>query len=113
MREVKPDLAIGTTPLVQKAKELGIPAIYFTNMVSARPLFGVAGAAAIPAIVATQTKGGNRFARMVEFFDGVGTGENTGYGWQGEPEAHPEARARFRKLREAKAKAAANQAMGS
>ena len=44
MREVQPDLAIGTTPLVQKAKKLGIPAIYFTNMVSARPLFGPAGA---------------------------------------------------------------------
>ena len=42
MMEVRPDLAIGTTPLVQKAKELGIPALYFTNMVSARPLVGPA-----------------------------------------------------------------------
>ena len=57
MMDAKPDLAIGTTPLVQKAKELGIPAIYFTNMVSARPLFGPAGAAAITSIVATQTRG--------------------------------------------------------
>ena len=55
MREVRPDLAIGTTPLVQKAKELGLPAIYFTNMVSARPLFGPAGVAALSRIVATQT----------------------------------------------------------
>ena len=39
-RRPSPDLAIGTTPVVQKAKELGIPALYFTNMVSARPLFG-------------------------------------------------------------------------
>ena len=44
MLDVRPDLAVGTTPLVQKAKELGIPALYFTNMVSARPLFGAAGA---------------------------------------------------------------------
>jgi chlorophyllide a reductase subunit Y len=113
MKDVRPDLAIGTTPLVQKAKEMGIPAIYFTNMVSARPLFGVAGAAAIPAIVATQTRGVNRFSRMVDFFDGVGTGENTGYGTGGVPEPHPDAKARFRKMREAKAKAAANQSMGS
>ncbi len=47
MQDVRPDLAIGTTPLVQKAKELGIPALYYTNMVSARPLFGAAGAGAL------------------------------------------------------------------
>lgn len=105
MREVRPDLAVGTTPLVQKAKELGIPALYFTNMVSARPLFGAAGAGALAALVATQTAGRERFARMVSFFDTVGSGEATGYGWTGVPQAHPEARARFRKLREAKAKA--------
>jgi len=68
MRDVKPDLALGTTPLVQAAKELGIPAVYFTNMVSARPLFGAAGAAALPAIVAAQTAGAERFSRMVSFF---------------------------------------------
>jgi chlorophyllide a reductase subunit Y len=69
MRDVQPDLALGTTPLVQAAKELGIPAVYFTNMVSARPLFGVAGCGALPAIVATQTAGRERFGRMVSFFD--------------------------------------------
>ncbi len=68
MLDVKPDLALGTTPLVQAAKERGIPAVYFTNMVSARPLFGAAGASALPAIVAAQTAGRERFARMVDFF---------------------------------------------
>jgi chlorophyllide a reductase subunit Y len=72
MRDVQPDLALGTTPLVQAAKEQGIPAVYFTNMVSARPLFGAAGAGALPAIVATQTAGRERFSRMVGFFEGVG-----------------------------------------
>ena len=57
MQDVRPDLAVGTTPLVQQAKELGIPAIYFTNMVSARPLFGAAGVGALAAIVAAQTQG--------------------------------------------------------
>ena len=56
MKDVRPDLAIGTTPLVQSAKELGIPALYYTNMVSARPLFGAAGAASLAAIVAAQTR---------------------------------------------------------
>jgi chlorophyllide a reductase subunit Y len=69
MRDVKPDLALGTTPLVQAAKEQGTPAVYFTNMVSARPLFGAAGCAALPAIVATQTAGRERFGRMVDFFE--------------------------------------------
>ncbi len=69
MRDVKPDLALGTTPLVQAAKEIGIPAVYFTNMVSARPLFGAAGCGALPAIVKTQTAGRERFSRMVGFFE--------------------------------------------
>ena len=69
MRDIKPDLALGTTPLVQAAKEIGTPAVYFTNMVSARPLFGAAGCAALPAIVAAQTAGRERFGRMVSFFE--------------------------------------------
>ena len=68
MRDVRPDLAVGTTPLVQAAKEQAIPAVYFTNMVSARPLMGAAGAAALPAIVTAQTAGRERFSRMVSFF---------------------------------------------
>ena len=108
MREVQPDLAVGTTPLVQKAKELGIPALYFTNMISARPLFGPAGAASLAAIVRAQTLGRERFGRMVSFFEGVGTADTAGYGSRGVPKAHPEAKERFRKMREAKVKAAAS-----
>jgi len=77
MREVRPDLAVGTTPVVQKAKELGIPAIYFTNMVSARPLFGPAGAGALAGIVAAQTRGKARFSQMVSFFGGAGAPADT------------------------------------
>ena len=105
MQDVRPDLAVGTTPLVQKAKALGIPALYFTNMVSARPLFGAAGAGALAAIVAAQTKGRERFARMVSFFDKVGAGETAGYGWTDIPKDPPGAKDRYRKAREAKAKA--------
>lgn len=79
MKDAKPDLALGTTPLVQAAKELGMPAIYFTNMVSARPLFGPAGAGSMAGIVAAQTNGKARFSTMVDFFAGVGTGEGAGY----------------------------------
>jgi len=80
MRDVRPDLALGTTPLVQAAKEMAIPALYFTNMVSARPLFGPAGAGSIAGIVAAQTRMRGRFQRMLEFFGEVGQGAEAGYG---------------------------------
>jgi chlorophyllide a reductase subunit Y len=105
MRSARPDLAVGTTPLVQAAKELGIPALYFTNMVSSRPLFGVAGAASLAGIVAGQTRNASRFTQMQGFFDGVGTGEAAGYGWTGKPVEPPGAREKFRKLRAARARA--------
>jgi chlorophyllide a reductase subunit Y len=105
MREVKPDLALGTTPLVQKAKELGIPALYFTNMISARPLFGAAGAGSMASIVAAQTKGRERFSRMVSFFEGIGTPDGAGYGFRDKPVDPPGFRERQRKLQAAKAKA--------
>jgi hypothetical protein len=38
MAEFQPDLAIGTTPVVQAAKQASIPSLYFTNLISARPL---------------------------------------------------------------------------
>ena len=104
MMDVRPDLAVGTTPLVQKAKELGIPALYYTNMVSARPLFGPAGAASLAAIVAAQTKGAERFRRMVGFFEGVGTGTTAGYGWKEKPVEPAGSRERFRKQMAARKK---------
>ena len=105
MLDVRPDLAIGTTPLVQKAKELGIPALYFTNMVSARPLFGAAGAGALAGIVAAQTAGADRFGRMVSFFEGVGAGATAGYGSVGVPVEPKGARERYRKTLAARVKA--------
>lgn len=111
MRETRPDLAVGTTPLVQQAKALGIPALYFTNMVSARPLFGPAGAAGLAGIVAAQTKGRERYGRMVSFFDKVGVGETAGYGFTSVPKEPPGSRDRYRRAREAKQKA--TQAVGS
>jgi len=107
MMDAKPDLAVGTTPLVQKAKELGIPALYFTNMVSARPLFGAPGAGSLAGIVAGQTRGAERFRRMISFFEGVGKGTAAGYGFDGVPKEPSGARDRLRKARAAKAKAEA------
>ena len=42
---------------------------------------------------------------MLNFFEGVGVPEAAGYGWKGVPDLHPEARAKAKKMREARAKA--------
>jgi chlorophyllide a reductase subunit Y len=63
MAEFKPDLAIGTTPVVQKAKEQATPALYFTNLISARPLMGPAGAGSLAAVVNAAIANKARFDR--------------------------------------------------
>ena len=61
MDTFKPDIAIGTTPVVQHAKELSIPSLYFTNLISARPLMGVAGAGSLAEVINTAIAGKERF----------------------------------------------------
>jgi chlorophyllide a reductase subunit Y len=92
VREYAPDLAIGTTPVVQAAKEAGTPALYFTNLISARPLMGAAGAGSLAQVVNAALSNRARFTEMREFFEGVGTGHAAGV-WQDVPRDHPEFRA--------------------
>lgn len=80
----QPDLAIGTTPVVQKAKEKAIPSLYFTNLISARPLMGPAGAGSLAQVVNAAMAGRERFDRMQSFFTGVGQGDTAGI-WQDRP----------------------------
>ena len=72
MEAFEPDLAIGTTPVVQKAKERGIPALYFTNLISARPLMGPAGAGSIAEVVNGAMASKPRFDAMKAFFASEG-----------------------------------------
>ncbi len=74
----EPDLAIGTTPVVQHAKELSIPGLYFTNLISARPLMGVSGAGSLAQVINTAVAGRERFRTMESFFSGVGKGVKSG-----------------------------------
>ncbi|MBP7340375.1 chlorophyllide a reductase subunit Y [Niveispirillum sp.] len=83
--EFKPDLAIGTTPVVQKAKEAGTPALYFTNLISARPLMGPAGPGSLPSVINTAIANKPRFDAMNAFFEGVGTGDAAGI-WEDVPQ---------------------------
>jgi Nitrogenase component 1 type Oxidoreductase. len=107
---IRPDLAIGTTPVVQKAKEMGIPALYFTNLISARPLMGPAGAGSLAQVVNAAIGNADRMGRMRAFFEGVGTGDAAGV-WEGAPNLHPEFRALQQKKLEKKRRAEKAQEM--
>lgn len=94
LHEWKPDLAIGTTPVVQAAKELRTPALYFTNLISARPLMGPAGAGSLGTVINAAIGNKARFDAMSEFFGSTGTGHATGV-WEA-AQGVPQERADFK-----------------
>lgn len=89
---IKPDLAIGTTPVVQHAKERAIPSLYFTNLISARPLMGPAGAGSLAQVVNAAINGAEKMNKMKAFFEGVGAGDTAGV-WSDNPNLRPDFRA--------------------
>ncbi|MFZ4110485.1 MAG: chlorophyllide a reductase subunit Y [Polymorphobacter sp.] len=108
--EYRPDLSIGTTPVVQHAKSHAIPALYFTNLISARPLMGPAGAGSLAQVINGALGNKARFDTMREFFEGVGEGYSAGI-WEDTPSDRPD----FKKKYAAKmiASAKAEEAIGS
>ena len=104
VEEFGPDLAIGTTPVVQHAKQKAIPGLYFTNLISARPLMGPAGAGSLAMVVNAAMANKARFDKMTAFFDGVGSGATAGI-WSETPVDRPEFKAKFAAQRLASAKA--------
>jgi chlorophyllide a reductase subunit Y len=103
MEEFTPDIVIGTTPVVQAAKERAIPALYFTNLISARPLFGPAGAGSLAQVINGALRNRERFEAMRGFFAGVGAGWSAGI-WEDQPEDRPEFREHYRRHLAKKAK---------
>nr|WP_239030084.1 chlorophyllide a reductase subunit Y [Nereida sp. MMG025] len=110
MEAIKPNLAIGTTPVVQKGKELGIPSLYFTNLISARPLMGPAGAGSLQDVVTAAMGNKERMDTMRDFFEGVGHGDTAGV-WEGAPNVREDFRALNLKKIEKQARAAKAQEM--
>ncbi len=110
MEAFQPNLAIGTTPVVQKAKELAIPGLYFTNLISARPLMGPAGAGSLAEVVNAAIAGKGRMDKMRNFFEGVGEGDTAGV-WEGAPNLRPDFRAAHQKKLDKMARAAKAQEM--
>ncbi len=98
LEEFKPDVAIGTTPVVQKAKQNATPALYFTNLISARPLMGVAGAGSLAQVINGAIGNKSRFDEMNAFFDGVGAGYAAGV-WEDTPRDRPEFKTKQRAKR--------------
>ncbi len=99
MREWQPDLAIGTTPVVQAAKELTTPSLYFTNLISARPLMGPAGAGSLATVINAAIGNKARFEQMKAFFGDTGTRHSAGV-WEaahGVPQDRPEFKADTRR----------------
>ncbi|WP_103333152.1 chlorophyllide a reductase subunit Y [Pseudotabrizicola formosa] len=105
MEGFQPDLAIGTTPVVQKAKELGIPSLYFTNLISARPLMGPAGAGSLAQVINAAMGNKARMVGMKAFFEGVGKADTAGI-WEGTPNLRPDFRAAHQKKLDKLARAA-------
>jgi chlorophyllide a reductase subunit Y len=66
----KPDLVLGTTPLSAEAKARGIPGMYYTNMLSVRPLFLGAGLAGTIQLISEALNRAPRYEWMREFFEG-------------------------------------------
>ncbi|GAA4002624.1 chlorophyllide a reductase subunit Y [Sphingomonas humi] len=110
VEEYGPDLAIGTTPVVQHAKAKGMPALYFTNLISARPLMGPAGAGSLATVINAAIAGKDRMASMKSFFEGVGEGHTAGI-HEELPVDRPDFKARYAARRIAAAKA--SEAIGS
>lgn len=103
LKDFKPDLAIGTTPVVQKAKEMAIPALYFTNLISARPLMGPAGAGSLAQVVNAALANKSRFDDMRTFFEGVGAGHAAGV-WDKVPADNAQFRAEYKRRLDKEAK---------
>lgn len=104
VEEYRPDLAIGTTPVVQHAKAKAIPALYFTNLISARPLMGPAGAGSLATVINAAMGNKARFDAMRDFFEGVGTEHAAGV-WEDLPVDRPKFRKKYAALNEAARKA--------
>ena len=110
VEEFGPDLAVGTTPVVQHAKAKAIPALYFTNLISARPLMGPAGAGSLAQVINSAIGNKARFDKMQAFFEGVGTGHTAGI-WENTPVDQPKFKAKYAAQNALAAKAA--EAIGS
>jgi chlorophyllide a reductase subunit Y len=65
----KPDLVVGTTSLDSYVKELGIPAVYYTNIISSRPIYFAQGASIMLDLIQSLMAKKSAFEKMKQFFE--------------------------------------------
>jgi chlorophyllide a reductase subunit Y len=75
------DCVIGTTPLCAHAKELGIPAIYYTNAMATRSLMFAEGASDILSLVVSTYRSKERYDKIARFFSVDGVPRRTYSSW--------------------------------
>ena len=77
---------------------------YITNLISARPLMGPAGAGSLADVINGAIGNSARMEKMKGFFEGVGVGDTAGI-WEGSPNLRPDFRAAHQKKLDKAAKA--------
>lgn len=65
----KPNLVVGTTSLDSYVKELGIPAVYYTNIISSRPIYFAQGANVMLDLIQSLIRKQPSFEKIKRFFD--------------------------------------------
>ncbi|MDX2128043.1 MAG: chlorophyllide a reductase subunit Y [Chloroherpetonaceae bacterium] len=65
-----PDLVVGTTSLDSYVKELGIPSVYYTNIISSRPIYFAEGAATMLQLTQSLINKRPAYEVMKSFFEG-------------------------------------------
>lgn len=68
--QYKPDLVVGTTSLDSYVKELGIPAVYYTNIISSRPIYFAQGASAMLQLMNALVGKRDAYQKIKAFFEG-------------------------------------------
>ncbi len=69
VEKYQPDLVIGTTSLNEHLKDQAIPSVYFTNIISSRPLFFAHGAQTMLMLIQNLIRQKPVYKRMKDFFD--------------------------------------------
>lgn len=69
IRKYMPDLVIGTTSLSDFVKSLAIPSVYYTNIISTRPLFFSRGAQMMLMMIQSLIQKKEVYKRLSDFFD--------------------------------------------
>ncbi|MBC8042729.1 MAG: chlorophyllide a reductase subunit Y [Rhizobacter sp.] len=64
-----PDLVIGTTSLDTYVKEQGIPAVYYTNIISSRPIYFAQGASIMLSMMQSLLQKRPVYEKMKQFFE--------------------------------------------